>query len=825
MKKSILSRSMVAAFAIILVTTLFLNAETIEGGRVIPEIKALRINPHPPAIDGNLDDPIWQNSKTGVVKEFTQVEPDEGQPATESTLVAVAYDDDALYVAFWCYDSEPDQVGGQLVRRDRWNQSDRVTLRIDPFHDHRTGNAFEINAVGVQRDCRYYNECNADMSWDAVWEGNAKKQPWGWTAEMRIPYHCLRFAEKDEHTWGIDFVRYINRNNEIHVWAFVPEAEGGFVSNFGHLTGLQGIKPAGHIELLPYAVSSTESEPKSLGNPDGRDYMSNVGFDIKYALSSDLILNATINPDFGQVELDQPVLNLSTYETFYDEKRPFFMEGADLFSTDFMLFYSRRVGRSPWMGVNDDEGLYYTDYPNGTTILGAAKLSGKLSEHTSIAFLNAVTQREMAEYAAETNVVIDSNWINDTLYTEIASADTVIRKGMVEPEANYSVLRIKQDIFESSSIGGMLTLVSQDTYHPALTGGLDWRLYINNGAWLFEGQSVFSRVNNEHTGYGVNATLEKITGEHMRGAVSFTIKDPFLRINRLGYTSRVNSRSTWAWFQYRTTDDWWIIRNSYNNFNISTSWNYDGVNYSLNSDFNTYIEFTNYWSLGGGIQMQAEKYSDLETRGNGLWEWPVYPTFSWWFSLNTDARKKVTFCWNPGSGSDRGGSWWANYMGIDYRPASNMEFSLGANYHRTFRGTRWVGNDEDSSLFADLDQDLVSLYASASVLINRNLSVQLSAQGLIAGLDYENYRFYRGGQNYSDPYNYNYDYNYSALNSTLLVRWEYMPGSTLYLVWTRARSEVDDRVNNVELSRDLDRLFSSGAQNIFLIKASYWMNI
>ena len=292
-----------------------------------PELKAYRINPHAPSIDGVLDDAIWKNPKIQTASTFTQREPDEGAAASESTLVAVAYDGAALYVAFWCYDSEPDKINRPLVRRDRSSQSDRVTLRVDPFHDHQSGNAFEVSAAGVQRDCRYYNEDNSDMSWDAVWESAVKQQPWGWTAEMRIPYHCLRFAGQDEHTWGIDFIRYISRKNEQVRWAFTPVEDGGFVSNFGHLTGINGIEPAHHLEVLPYVVSKVESEPKSLGNPDGRDILGNSGFDLKYGLSSNLILNATVNPDFGQVELDEPVLNLSSYETYFSERRPFFMEG------------------------------------------------------------------------------------------------------------------------------------------------------------------------------------------------------------------------------------------------------------------------------------------------------------------------------------------------------------------------------------------------------------------------------------------------------------------------------------------------------------------
>ncbi len=815
--------------------------ETEPEARVVPEIKATRVNPHAPTIDGNLNDGIWNGKKLDFATDFTQRDPDEGEAATESTQVAIVYDDDALYVAFWCYDSEPELIQRQLVRRDRWAQSDRVAFRVDPYHDHQSGFNFEISAAGVLRDDRVYNDDNLDRSWDAVWDGAVTMQPWGWSAEMRIPFHCLRFAEKDTHVWGVDFARVINRKDEGVRWAFAPQSQGGFASNFGHLTGIDNIKPAKHIEVLPYVVSSAETAPRSAGNPDGRHYMGNAGFDVKYALSSDLILDATLNPDFGQVELDAPVLNLSTYETFFPERRPFFVEGSDLFRSEFRMFYSRRIGRSPYADVDDDEAEFYADYPKNTTILGAAKLTGKLAPRTSIALLTAVTQEESADYAALTNLIADSAMIGDSLVIDTVSIDTVYRTGVVEPQANYTVIRLKQELFRNSFVGSMLTLTSREGRHPAVTGGLDWRLYTNDGKWYARGQAIFSRVDPEDMGYGFDLTMGKDAGEHTRGCFGFTLKNRNLNINHLGYNGRNNSRSAYGWVQYRTNDDWWIVRNSWNNVNFCADWNYDGVNYGMGGNFNTHMDFTNNWSLGGGCSIQGEKYSDRETRGNGLWVWPKYPTFSWWASLSTDGRKKVSFVLNPGSGGDRGGSWWAHYTGIEYRPRSNMEFELGVNYTRNFKTTRWVdeygsdtvfvGSDSvevnNSSLFADLDRNQLNLEASASIVINRNLSIQLSAEGLIAGLNYRNHRHYQGENDYVYPTanRDKYDYNLSSLNSTLLIRWEYNPGSALYVVWTRSRPEFDDSVGDLDLSRDFDRLFSGGGYNTFLIKTSYWLNL
>ncbi|MDD4051330.1 MAG: DUF5916 domain-containing protein [candidate division Zixibacteria bacterium] len=816
----------VAAIVFLLWPSAAYAGDTPPEPRVAPEITAFRINPEPLVIDGRLDDPIWCKLNIDKARVFTQTAPTEGKTPTESTLVAVAYDDAAVYVAFWCYDSEPDKISGQLVRRDRIAESDRVTIRFDPYHDHQNGNAFQVSAAGVQVDSRHYDNTNSDQSWDGVWESGVSRQPWGWSAEMRIPYSCLRFTEKDEQIWGLQLSRYIHRKAESDVWSFTPVSQGGYVSNFGHLKGLTGIQPAGHTEVLPYAVTREETEPRSIGNPDGRDVFGNAGFDLKYAVASDMVFNAAINPDFGQVELDAPVLNLSTYETFFPERRPFFLEGFDLFQTSFNLFYSRRIGRPPRGSINDPDLLYYKEFPKSTTILGAGKLTGKIFPRTSIAVLTAVTQKEAAEYSAGADYRLDSLWVDGNLTTQHMAQDTITRSGVVEPSATYSVVRVKQEILKNSSIGGMLTLVNQDGFYPAMTGGFDWRLTTNNNAWAVYGQAIFSRVGYKPTAGGFDITFEKTGGKHIHAAVGSTIKDPNLSINRLGYTGRVNERSTWAWFQYRTTDLWWIIRESYSNFNFYPTWNYDGTNIQMGGNYNCYIVFKNYWYFSGSVNVQGEKYSDEETRGNGLWVWPVYPTVSCYTEIGTDSRKFLAIHASQNQGTDRGGTWWSYHVGYDLRPRSNITLSNCLEFSRYNNATRWVLNEGSRSLFADLDQDQFSLEASASYVVNRNLSIQLSAEGLICGLNYEKYRYYLGGEDYSAPVSgYNSDYNYSALNSTFLIRWEYRPGSTIYLVWTRSRPEVDGTANNLDVSRDLNRFFSAGAQNLFLIKASYWMNI
>jgi hypothetical protein len=770
----------------------------------VPEIRASHINPHPPVIDGKLDDIIWRKAERNKVSGFRQFDPDEGADATERTEVAVAYDENAIYVAFWCYDDQADQIGRQLVRRDRDSQADAVTLYLDPYHDHQTGLIFNVNASGVQRDWRLFNDNNWDSSWDGIWESNIHVAEWGWSAEIRIPYHCLRFNRKPEHTWGINFSRDISRRSETSTWAFRPSSVSGTASTLGHLTGLTDIEPVRQLQLMPYAVTDLKVAPADAAVGDGREYSGNMGLDLKYGLSSNLVLDATFNPDFGQVELDAPVLNLTAFESRFPERRPFFLEGADLYRSPFELFYSRRIGQAPQNHVADPEAAYYTDYPSATKILGAAKLTGKLSSGTTIAFMSAVTNEEEAEYRTISGLP---------------------RQGVVEPMANYTVLRVKQDIMNNSNIGGIMTMATMEGSYPATTGGLDWRFNTPGNNWSFTGQTVFSRVDAMNTGFGADINFNKNSGKHFRTGFGLDVKNRVLDLNDLGLSNSNNRLGGWTWMQWRTSTDWLWIRNSWTNLNISGRWNLDGYNLGKSYSIGTSAQFINNWHGGGGFAQQLTEYDDSITRGHGLWSYPA----SWhsWIWLDTDRRKAFSVEYDYSFGNSRTSPWWRQELLLRYRPASNTEFSVKGDFTHDFGQLDWVANpDAATTIFADRDQDIFRLDTSVSYLPQRNLSLQLSAAGFLTGLAYNNFRPYLGGDQYGTVQSgYNRDYNYSALNSTMLLRWEYNPGSTLYLVWTRSCHEVDGAVNDLDLGRDLKRLFSSDAENVFLAKLSYWFNV
>src|SRR5438876_3025850 len=371
------------------------------------QVRAVRLS-QPVTIDGELREPFWQSAER--VTGFVQRDPTEGAIATESTVVYIAYDDAALYIGARLYDAHPDSIVARLARRDQGTNSDRFQVFIDSYHDKRSGFYFGINAAGTLYDGTLFNDDWDDDTWDGVWEGKVTRDAQGWTAELRIPYSQLRFVRQSQYVWGINFRRDIARKNEFDYIVYTPRDGRGFVSRFPDLVGIERIEPPRRLEILPYATSRAAYTRQLPGNPfnDGSKYEPGFGADAKIGLGSNLTLNASVNPDFGQVEVDPAVVNLSDRETFFNEKRPFFVEGSSIFEFGFggqsnfwgfnwsgpSFFYSRRVGRSLALPGAPDKG--YVDGPDGAHILGAVKLTGKVAGSWNVGGLTAVTARERA---------------------------------------------------------------------------------------------------------------------------------------------------------------------------------------------------------------------------------------------------------------------------------------------------------------------------------------------------------------------------------------------------------------------------------------------
>jgi hypothetical protein len=421
------------------------SAQSASSQSTVPVVRSVRAS-SAIVVDGLLNDEVWLRAPAAT--SFTQRDPEEGKPVSEATEMRIAYDDNALYVAATMRDREPGRIARQLARRDGHAEADNFTIFLDPHHDHVTGAAFSVTAAGVQSDTTIYNDSWTDDSWDAVWESAVTIDDTGWSAEMRIPFSQLRFPRAAQLTFGINAMRYIQRKKEEAWLVHVPKTENRLASRMGHLDGLDGVAPHRTVELIPYVVSRAEYVEPEAGDPfnDGARAFAGTGVDLKYRMTSSLSVDGTINPDFGQVEVDPAVVNLTAFETFFEEKRPFFIEGANIFSNfgrggannfwgfnraDPMLFYSRRIGRAPQGSASGD----FVEQPTATTILGAAKLTGKTRRGWSLGLLDAVTGREWAKAVTSLET------------TEVE----------VEPLSNYLVARAEKELGRRAAIGAIAT--------------------------------------------------------------------------------------------------------------------------------------------------------------------------------------------------------------------------------------------------------------------------------------------------------------------------------------------------------------------------------
>jgi hypothetical protein len=810
-------------------------------------------------VDGRLDEAAW--SAAEMVGDFTQVDPEEGQPVSEQTEARVLFDDEAIYIGVRLYDREP--VSSRLGRRDMGLlDSDWLGVVIDSYHDHRTAFSFDVNPHGVQRDAVKSMGAGGqeqdDLSWDPVWEAKTTTDETGWTAEYRIPFSQLRFSEAENPTWGIQLERVIGRRREYSVLSFTPKSEQGGIPTYGHLVGLENVKPGQRLEVLPYAVTRAEYvDPGSNPYRTDSEYFRSGGVDLLYRVTSDFALNATINPDFGQVEVDPAVINLTVYETFFQEKRPFFIEGSEIFdfgrnTSGGRLFYSRRIGRRPQVGPPTSD----SDIPEVTTILGAGKVTGKTTSGWSVGIMEAVTAEESARYK---------------------DPDGLDMSTIAEPLTNYFVGRIRKDSRGGrSSVGGMLTATNRDLSTDVLqatlresgyAGGIDFRHEWANRSWALRGSFVGSRVGGDPrsiaavqqygnhffqrpdathlevdtdatsmSGYSVGLGIAKQAGAHWRGDLAVAATSPTFEVNDLGFQTRTDRRDVAANLTYLENRPGTFFRSYSATGIVRYEHNYD--NQRILSIWGLFANFRhlNFWGGTFNFQYHGTALDDRSTRGGPLMERP-----SLWNAggeLNSDPRKRWTFSLGAGGGEDDYGGW--NFGlggGVGLKTSSRWNLTLSPNVNRSYTVAQYVTTVPDEAathtygahyLFAPLHQTTVSLETRLDFTFTPTLSFQLYAQPFISSGDYdevtelaapESYEF--NGWTGDFP---NLDFNYRSLRGTAVLRWEWRPGSTLYLAWQQARSDYASGVGDFDFSRDRRALFGAPADNVFVLKMNYWIS-
>jgi len=840
-----------------------------------------------PAIDGRLDDACWQGE--GWTGDFIQQQPNEGQPGREKTTFKILYDERYVYVAIHCDDRSPKEMEVRFSRRDNF-AGDCVGICFDSYNDQRTGYEFNINSGGGKIDLMQMDtgaDWFIDYNWDAVWDGKTAIEDSGWAAEMRIPFSQLRFAGKEEQVWGLHVWRWTHRYMEESQFQLIPLDSQGRVHRFGILKGIKEIPSPRRVEFLPYLNGSLKTFEPIAGNPfkeSGRKQVWNMGLDGRIGLSGNFNLDFTMNPDFGQVEADPSVVNLTAFETFYDEKRPFFMEGKQVLDFDVAgqpLFYSRRIGQSPHYYPNLQSGEY-TDVPDNTTILGAMKVTGKTSTGWTLGLLSSVTAKESAEIRSGSET----------------------RDMTVEPLTSYTVARLQRDFNKGNhALGLMLTAVNRSIgeahleFLPqaAYTGGIDGTLQWADRTYYINGKAVFSHVTGHedalariqqspvhffqrtdasHLSFDSTRTQMSGTGGEIeigkggngrwRFEESFTWRSPGLELNDVGFLSYTDliEQSTEA--AYVVNDPVGLLNNYSLSIEQSNLWNFDQVALGQKGELYGSVRFVNFWGVHGFVEGEVNPLQTHLLRGGPAMRLP--DALKWHLHLQSDSRKRVQV--NLGyfkTNFDDGiSSQWEIWPDLHVRATDHIDFSLMPRYSENTDNWQYVTTqdmlvDSESSsryILGQIDQKTFSLTLRLNYYITPDLSIQYYGQPFVSAGRYSDFKTVAdskaaaqedrtvaltedmitidpetsaylvdedgdGFENYQFD---NPDFNFREFRSNLVLRWEYKPGSTFYLVWTHGRSNTIPN-GAFDFRRDMEDLFDVYANNVLMIKVNHWFSM
>ncbi|MBU1701220.1 MAG: carbohydrate binding family 9 domain-containing protein [Candidatus Eisenbacteria bacterium] len=813
-----------------------------------PSLTAHKISHGSIQIDGHLDEVDWMNAPAATG--FTQFEPERRGEPCEETVFKVIYDEDAIYFGVACYRLKGEPIISCLSRRDQIASSDRIRIYISPYHDMVTGYHFRINPHGVKEDYYNYGDLYHDISWDAVWDADTSIDEEGWYAELRIPFSSIRYRAAESMTWGFNVFQYIHSQAQRTAWSNWDRDQNGFMSRSGTITGIKGIRSPRQLEITPYVASST-TDPSDVSahgfyNEDWHHF-SNFGTDVKYGVTSDLTLNATFQPDFGQVEADPSVLNLSPYETYYSEKRPFFIEGAQFFwHPDFTVFYSRRIGTG-----SENSRIRY-----------AGKMTGKTAGDISTAILVAATDETMDGQAHNT-----------------------FKNG--DQKAFYAIGRFgKQFHNDMHSINIMQTGVIRDkgsyeysTRNGYTTGG-DFELNFRDRMYQITGSFVGSIVDrlghpedssdNPDPDYGTGSRfeVEKTSGD-WRWALTTRHQSDKLDINDLGYISDPNHYAVQAWVTRvfnaddgeRFLKDGNVHARFYQNWIYAdrrfpdpadpskTIWSYDrGHNLNTLWHIEGSLETRDFWGAWINLdyhpdctEIYTTRWTPDRTQRGPLMTAPANYNAS--IGFWSDSRKTYGFDGSIETGADVEGSRRLELDGSVYWVQnSRIRHNLSLEYERAFNDAQWVGNFENagggiggvSYVFGELEQRTWDLTLRSRFLFSRDASLELYLQPFLTVGNYSKARELVQPDSYDlEAYDYDvsaHDFAYGAVNLNLVYRWEYRPGSSFYLVWTHSREDYDARAfhgdpGEFENNFSTRPIFDNEAENRFLAKISYWFSI
>ena len=841
-------------------------------------------------IDGNLDEPVWEIGNSA--SNFSQKDPQPGEPARQKTDVRVAIDNEFIYVGAYLFDNSPDSIAKQILRKDGWGYSDWFAISLDSYFDKRTCFGFHVSPSGSMRDMLHFNDTDTDDSWDAIWESKSVINNDGWSTEIKIPLSQLRYIpSEEEQVWGLNFYRRTARYGEESFWAPMLMESKGFVSQFGVLKGITLSKQKRRIEVLPYISSTDKLEQGDSEDPYWRKHntIGNIGVDFKIGLGSNFTLTGTVNPDFGQVEADPADLNLSAFETFFEERRPFFLEGTDIFqfgktrafrAGSPSIFYSRRIGRNPRGSITDNS--LYEDYPSQTKIISALKFSGKTNNGLSIGILDAITAKENAKYTDSTN-------------TEASQA--------VEPFANSLVFRFKQDLKDGKIIfGGFLTNKQQVLNTNYLKSsflsksnvmGVDFECALPDPAWVISGytsnstllgtEKIISEIqrNSAHyfqrpddritldttktqlDGTSSELSITKISGKNIKGSFIYRQISPGYDINELGYIRSANTKQLKSYIEYGDfvpKKYWQLLFFKFGSWH-DRDYQWKNGSHGLWADF--WVRLNNWYSFSLDFERSEGGINRTLTRGGPLAGLPAYNKYG--FRIRTDRRKSFNGYFGMSNRIAVDGEYDRSFRtGINYRPNEQWKIELDFFSNNEFDTDQFITSVDDELaintfykryIFADITNDSKGFSFEANRIASPQLSFQFflkpeisqyEYQGLKEFLEPKKYKFsyFNDGQivqvddetieidpdrdgiapSFQLSSDYIKGFNFLSLRSNFIIKWEYRPGSAMFLVWQQQRDHFEVTEANMELNSGIGKLIKSNAVNTILFKVAYWFS-
>lgn len=840
-----------------------------------------------PQIDGKLDEDIWQNNGEWSEK-FSQVIPFERVHTASWTRMKIFYDDENIYIGVYCKDEHPEGMNAFIGNRDDNSNGDLISIAFDTYHDYRVAPEFNINLGGNKTDLTVTDKLSVNLSWNAVWEGrtNINLSDSSWTAELRIPFSQLRYNQKNtDGVWGLHVRRIIRRNNEVQNWSMIPIKNNGHVFSFGEMHRMTDLpKPTG-IEFLPHVMSKYIHEPRLLGSPfqKGSKWAASAGLDAKVALN-DFTLDLTINPDYGQVELDPSVMNLSAYETFYDEKRPFFLEGKHILefdnNEDGMMFYSRRIGAMPTYEPRDIDNIQnYASTPSYIPIIGALKLTGTNRKGVTIGVLQSVTGRTTSK--------VMRNGVDD--------------REITEPLTNYTIARVQKNWEGNTLLGGMVTSVNRNLgeqhlrdamVENAFTTGIDFTQYFSNRLYYVDAKGMFSTLhgsqqailntrmnpthyfhresgadyldvnthNNTLQGTGGFIKVGKRGNAQWNFSQTFSWSSPGFDLNDVGYIRESDYKSNETEVVLRKTDPWGAFRFAGINLTQKNVWNYGGkaINNGIAAQWRSL-------SIRRRIEMDVKETFNWNTvdsrRLRGGPDMRYNANFRTDVALSTDRAKKVVFK------LDYNGRHFLNQETKYNEILPSMVFRLGnhilmtgqLNYAWNKDDLQYVNriapesgwNDEAAYVMGRMKQETYGLTLNLQMNLTPDFSIQYYGSPFTSVAKYDNFKLATDTKSHSynerfsvfENNEISYDregylvergsktmsfkdpnFSFNEFRSNLVARWEYLPGSTMHFVWEHNRSNRDD-IYHSGWGSNLDRMFGLSAANTFMMKINYWFNL